>query len=46
MGDDRLYRNVGNYEPALSNIAEERRHHLHYGGSLKSRIERNSVLSR
>jgi len=28
---------VNNYEPTLCNITEERRYHLHRGGSLKSR---------
>jgi len=35
MGADRLYRKVSIYQSTLSNIAEEREHHLHYGGSLK-----------
>jgi hypothetical protein len=37
-----LYRNVDNYQSALCNISEERRSHLHRGGSLKSR--KNTVL--
>jgi hypothetical protein len=37
-GTDSLSRNVGLYPPTLRNIPEERRHHLHHGGSLKSRM--------
>ena len=29
-------RNVGNYQPTLCRISEERRSHVHHGGSLKS----------
>jgi len=35
-GTDRLFRNVGNYQSTLHNIAEERRSHLDSGGGLKS----------
>jgi hypothetical protein len=36
-GIDSLSRNVGNYQSTLRNIPEERRSHLHSGGSLKAR---------
>ena len=36
-GTDRLSRNVHSYQYMLSNILEERRSHVHRGGSLKSR---------
>jgi hypothetical protein len=35
-GTDKLSRNVGTELPTLRNIPEERRSHLHGGGSLKS----------
>jgi len=35
-GTDRPARNVGNYEPTLRNISEERRPQLYRGGSLQS----------
>jgi len=37
QGPDMLFRNVDNYQSTLRNISEERRSHLHRGGSLKSR---------
>jgi hypothetical protein len=37
-GTGRLYRNDGNYQPTLRNIAEEGRPQIHRGGKLKSRV--------
>ena len=36
--EDGLYRNVGTCQSTLRNVPEERRFHLHQGGSLKSRV--------
>ena len=45
-GNDRLSRNVGNYQSTLRKILEERRSHFHCVGILKSRTPYELCMKR